>query len=406
MTGQPYSTPKHGAQETVRISDVLRDKTILLIGSTGFVGKVYLFLLFRRHVDVAKVYCLIRPKPGIAPADRLRNEVLTSPAFDPLREVMGADAFNWIALSKLEAVEGDIGLPNLGLSDAHLTDLRGNVDVIVNSSGLVDFNPPLEEALSVNAIGIQHVVDVAEHWQVPLLHVSTCYVAGLQSGTIFEDGDLVGWFPRKGKLEGAEFDPQRELREGMQISAQVREESTHQDLRAQLVHEAKRRLKDEARNADDEAALAVEIDRAREKWINKRLTEYGLARAKHFGWSNTYTYTNTKHCSFINHPQHNSQHNSQLDEHEPRRSARVVVGRGPVFVGIAERTVQRPVPAQKRCRQGVAGAQCGLLLGEPDRLVQGSHAVQRLGYGAARHVPGTSGSIADRQYVDLSLIHI
>lgn len=281
-------TPAPGS---IQLGEVFRDRTFFFIGATGFVGKIYLFLLLRRHIDVEKVYCLIRPKPGKDANERLRTEVLTSPAFDPLREIMGKEAFEWIAMSKLEAVEGDIGLPGLGIEPQTFAKLCGKVDVLVNSSGLVDFNPPLEEALFVNAIGIRNVVDAAEAWDCPLLHVSTCYVAGNRGGTVFEDPEVQGFFPYHKDMQGVTFDPQRELIEGQQLADMVREEARHQEQLSAFTHEARKQLQNEARNPDDPDALQKAVKRLQDKWIDRRLMEYGQKRAGFYGWTNIYTYS-------------------------------------------------------------------------------------------------------------------
>lgn len=275
----------------LRLSDVFREKTLFVIGATGFLGKVYLYLILRRHVDVEKIYCLIRGKPGKSANDRLLTEVMTSPAFDSLREVMGKEAFEWIITSKLEAIEGDIGFRHLGMKDDQFERLKDEVDVLINSSGLVDFNPPLEEALFVNAIGIRNVVEVAEAWDCPLLHVSTCYVAGNNSGTIFEDSEPLGYFPYRSKMEGVTFEPDRELDEGLHLARMVREEANHQEQRSHFIHEARRRLRDEERNPEDSQALEKEIERLQDRWIAKRLMEYGMKRAAFYGWTNIYTYS-------------------------------------------------------------------------------------------------------------------
>ena len=48
---------------------------------------------------------------------------------------------------------------------------------------VVDFNPPLDEALSVNAYGARHLVDLARALNdAPVMHTSTCFVVGSRSG--------------------------------------------------------------------------------------------------------------------------------------------------------------------------------------------------------------------------------
>lgn len=55
-----------------RIADTFKDKTVLITGGTGFVGKP-LIEKFLRSTAVKKLYLLIRPKKGRQPSDRLKD---------------------------------------------------------------------------------------------------------------------------------------------------------------------------------------------------------------------------------------------------------------------------------------------------------------------------------------------
>ena len=278
-------------QQPIRVADVLRGRTIFLIGSTGFLGKVYLYLLLRRHADLERIYLMIRRKSGIDPMDRLWQDVFDAPVFDPIRESMGEEAFRDFIREKVVAVPGDLMAPGLGVDSVTRERLKGTIDVVVNSSGLVDFTPSLEEALDVNVIGIQRALDLTVEWGARYMAISTCYVAGNRGGTIFEDAPIYGYFPRKDEMPGVTFDPRREIEEGMQLIQSVRAEALHQEHENEFIHEARRRLKVDHRNPDDEAALAKALDKVREKWISKRLSADGERRANNYGWSNTYTYS-------------------------------------------------------------------------------------------------------------------
>src|SRR5205823_6972190 len=71
------------------VTEILRGKSILLIGTTGFVGKVALSMLLHRYPEVGRVYCLVRPGAGNTAEERFYKKVATSEAFDPLRDVHG-----------------------------------------------------------------------------------------------------------------------------------------------------------------------------------------------------------------------------------------------------------------------------------------------------------------------------
>ena len=65
--------------------------------------------------------------------------------------------------------------------------LQKNLDLIINSSGLTDFNPDLRDALATNvdaAVNVTEFVRQSDH--AGLLHLSTCYVAGARDGRVGE----------------------------------------------------------------------------------------------------------------------------------------------------------------------------------------------------------------------------
>lgn len=54
-----------------QISDYYRNKTILITGVTGFIGKVLLEKLLRKCSGVSAIYCLVRDKNDEDAAYRL-----------------------------------------------------------------------------------------------------------------------------------------------------------------------------------------------------------------------------------------------------------------------------------------------------------------------------------------------
>jgi fatty acyl-CoA reductase len=47
-------------------------------------------------------------------------------------------------LNKIKAIEGDIGLENLGINEADLQDIINNVSIIYHSAATIRFYEPLE----------------------------------------------------------------------------------------------------------------------------------------------------------------------------------------------------------------------------------------------------------------------
>src|SRR5581483_7928709 len=88
---------------------------------------------------------------------------------------------------RVEAVEGDVTQPGLGLAPEVAERMRANLDLVINSSGLTDFNPDLRDALSTNVDAAANILEfVRQSDHAGLLHLSTCYVAGARDGRVTE----------------------------------------------------------------------------------------------------------------------------------------------------------------------------------------------------------------------------
>eukprot|EP00961_Rhodomonas_salina_P177876 2398596-Rhodomonas_salina.1 len=64
-------------------------KSVLMTGTTGFVGKCLLEKMLRDVPDLHKVFILIRPKKNVQPQQRAVAEISTSPIFNRLRSEVG-----------------------------------------------------------------------------------------------------------------------------------------------------------------------------------------------------------------------------------------------------------------------------------------------------------------------------
>src|SRR3982751_3994158 len=226
-------------------TEIYHDRKIFLIGSTGFLGKVTLSLLLHRFPSIGKVYVTVRARSQEESEARFWNNVITAPPFDPLRERHGT-AFDVFVRDKVAVVGADIAEVNLGFSEEEAGALAGNMDVIINSAGNVTFNPTLESALRTNVVGTQNVIAFAKRMKRPcLVHISTCFVAGNRSGSIWEDDEVLGYFPRRDELEGVEFSPEQEIRDCAKLAERVREEAKDAMMVARFRDGARKRLFEE-----------------------------------------------------------------------------------------------------------------------------------------------------------------
>ncbi|MGA8428695.1 MAG: SDR family oxidoreductase [Candidatus Sulfotelmatobacter sp.] len=267
-------------------------KHAMLIGVTGFIGKVWLANTLLELPDVARIYLLIRRQKSNPAARRFEKMVEDSPVFDPLFEKYG-DRFSDFLRDKVEIVEGDVTQPGMGLSSDVSRRLQRNLDVIINSSGLTDFNPDLRDALATNtdaAVNILEFIRGSDH--AGLVHLSTCYVAGEHDGRVGE-ALIPNYTPRH--VPG--FDAEQEaaalkdlIRQG---ELQAEGEAVTAGLRMQSL------AREHASKHLQGAALDNQIRKNRIRWLKTYLTEEGTRRAKELGWPNTYTLTKSLAESLI-----------------------------------------------------------------------------------------------------------
>src|SRR5437660_4491481 len=278
---------------TARLSptEIFNGRKIFLIGGTGFLGKVTLSMLLHRFPGVGGIYVTVRARSKEESETRFWNNVISTPPFDPVRERYGA-AFEDFIRDKVAIVGGDIAEHNLGFTEEEAERVASDIDVVINSAGNVTFNPTLESALRTNVVGTQNVIAFAKRMKRPcLVHISTCFVAGNRSGAVWENDDVLGYFPRKNELKRVEFSVQKEIADCAKMSERAREEAKDAMRVAQFRELARKRLNEELRDAEDPDALGLAVARERKVWIRNRLTELGVERAKFWGWPNIYTYT-------------------------------------------------------------------------------------------------------------------
>ena len=275
------STPR---VEHLNVCESLSGKHLLLIGVTGFIGKVWLVDLLEKIPNIRKVTLLIRRNRTTSAQRRFEKIVEESPTFDTLHDLHGtklADVLN----EKVEVVEGDVSQPGLGLSPEAQTRLQRSLDVIANSAGLTDFNPDLREALSSNvdsAINLLEFLRKCDH--AGLMHLSTCYVVGMRDGRVTEDLRR-----NYNPANHPDFDAEREIASLRDMVQRVEERSESPELAKALRRQALGRAGDPSKVSTEELEGVLRRNRAR--WVRNRLVRAGMKRAGHLGWPNTYTFT-------------------------------------------------------------------------------------------------------------------
>src|SRR2546423_14888188 len=109
-------------------AEIFTDRKILLIGGTGFLGKVTLSMLLHRFPSIGRVYVTVRARSQEESETRFWNNVLSAPPFDPLRERYGAALDDFIR-DKVAIVGGDIAENNLGFTEEAAERIAKDIDV-------------------------------------------------------------------------------------------------------------------------------------------------------------------------------------------------------------------------------------------------------------------------------------
>jgi len=279
---------------SLRVADNLQGKEILVFGGTGFLGKVWVSMMLHRFPDIGHIWLIVRPKGGGTPDEastqRFWLEVSTSPSFEPLRETHG-DGFDAFLREKITPLPGDVKKAFGGVTDGWRDRMRDRVHALCNVAGVVDFNPPLDHSLEVNAFGMQNLVALAEDLgPVSFLHTSTCYVAGDRTGQVDELDPRTHPFPRVQELGAQDWDPEREIAECVDLVESVRHRSNDAFRQTHFLDKARKQLLARQEPARGRA-LAEELAKVKRKYVENQLVEAGTERAQYWGWHNIYTYT-------------------------------------------------------------------------------------------------------------------
>lgn len=270
--------------EKLSVRETLAGKHLMLVGVTGFIGKVWLVDLLQQIPDIKKITLLIRRNRTTTAQRRFEKIVEDSPTFDPLQEAYGAKLGQFLK-EKVEVVEGDVSAPGLGLNVETQQRLAKSLDLVVNSAGLTDFNPDLRDALSSNVDSTLRLIEFlrsSDH--AALMHLSTCYVVGKRDGRVQEE--LSENYNPAGDPR---FDSEREIDSLRALIRSVEDRAQGKELARALVRQAL------GKGADESKVVAGELEgvvrRNRLRWERNRLVRAGMKRAQRLGWPNTYTFT-------------------------------------------------------------------------------------------------------------------
>ncbi|MFT5681461.1 MAG: long-chain acyl-CoA synthetase [Myxococcota bacterium] len=289
------------AAAPLNIRGLITGTRYLVMGGTGFLGKVWLSMMLHRFPDLDHVFLVVRQRTRAdgsirqTSVARFWSEVATSEVFDPVRKQHPGTAFERFLREKVTPIPGDVTQEFAGVPEEVREQIRGSIDVIVNSAGVVDFNPPLDYSLNVNAFGMQNLIALSkdistDEKPIRFLHTSTCYVAGDRTGQVDEIDPRKFPFPKVGELAQEHWSPAREIAECLDLVDNVRHRANDAFRQSAFLDEAKKNLRAKKEPARG-TALQDELEKVRRRFEEKQLIDGGTERAQYWGWHNIYTYT-------------------------------------------------------------------------------------------------------------------
>ncbi|KAK9293754.1 hypothetical protein QLX08_011382 [Tetragonisca angustula] len=153
------------------IEEFYSDTVILLTGATGFVGKGLLEKLMRICPYIAVIFILLRPKKNQTIEERFKK-LINDPVFEFIKAEYGSSIF-----SKLHPVQGDVSLPDLGLSLKDRIMLVDKVNIVFHVAATVTFKQPLDDAVDTNTKGTSRVINLCKELKqiISFIYVSTAY---------------------------------------------------------------------------------------------------------------------------------------------------------------------------------------------------------------------------------------
>ncbi|XP_017980231.1 PREDICTED: fatty acyl-CoA reductase 1 isoform X1 [Theobroma cacao] len=231
----------------------LQGKTILVTGATGFLAKVFVEKILRLQPNVNKLYLLLRAADTNSATKRLNGEIISTELFRILRDRWGSE-FDLFLSTKVIAVPGDISSENLGLNESKLREhMLREIEIVVHVAATTGFNESYDVALAINTFGALNVLSFAKKCdKIKLfLHTSTAYVCGEQAGIILEKPFSV-------------------------------DDTLLKTCKLDIIEE---------KRIVEEKLDELRFQHTPNEVIKSEMKEFGLKRAKLYGWPNTYVFT-------------------------------------------------------------------------------------------------------------------
>ena len=157
--------------EQLSVRKAFAGRTVLLTGTTGFVGSLVLEQLLRTCPDVDKVYVVARKKQSVPALERVQQMLHSHPLFHLVRAQIDTSApsqdIGVTTLHKASSLKhndhskgfprvtvlaGDMTLPGYGIGKCEMQRLKQETEIVVHAAASISFDAHIHDAITHNYV--------------------------------------------------------------------------------------------------------------------------------------------------------------------------------------------------------------------------------------------------------------
>lgn len=139
------------------IATFYANRSILITGSTGFLGKALVEKFLRSIPDIRWIYLLIRAGKNQTAEERWQK-IVDSDLFEMIRKTSSDEGKS--AFGKIRVINGDMMEPELGISREDAQEIRENVSVVFHCAATIRLD---EQVRNVGIFEFRALSYVLEH---------------------------------------------------------------------------------------------------------------------------------------------------------------------------------------------------------------------------------------------------